>query len=173
MAPEVTSGGRVSFRKRLSVLEAPAPWTVVFIRLLVGGVFLSEGIQKFVYPAELGAGRFVKIGIPWPAVTGPFVATAETLCGALIIAGIGTRLAAAAMLVNISVALVSTKVPILLGEPLGPFSLARLPRYGLFSALHEARVDLSMWLGSLFLVLTGAGRISLDAFLPGRRGNPQ
>ena len=58
-------------------------------------MFLSEGIQKFVYPAELGAGRFVKIGIPWPDVMGPFVATAETVCGALIIAGLFTRFAAA------------------------------------------------------------------------------
>jgi uncharacterized membrane protein YphA (DoxX/SURF4 family) len=147
---------------------------VVLVRLLVGGVFLSEGIQKFFYPAELGAGRFLKIGIPWPDVMGPFVATAETVCGALIIAGVFTRVAAAVMLVNISVALLSTKVPILLGEPLGPFSLARLPRYGLLSALHEARTDLSMWLGSLFLVLTAAGRISLDALLSGRRtGSPR
>ena len=77
------------------------------------------------------------------------------------------------MLVNISVALLSTKVPILLGEPLGPFSLAKLPRYGLLSALHEARTDLSMWLGSLFLVLTAAGRISFDTLLSRRRDSPQ
>lgn len=169
MSPEMTSRRRDSLRGRVPALDVPAPWTVVFIRLLIGGVFLSEGIQKFVYPAELGAGRFLKIGIPWPDVMGPFVATAETVCGALIIAGLFTRVAAAVMLVNISVALLSTKVPILLGEPLGPFSLAKLPRYGLLSALHEARTDLSMWLGSLFLVLTAAGRISLDSLLSRRR----
>ena len=79
MRREMTAQRRDFVRGRLPALDFPAPWTVVFIRLLVGGVFLSEGIQKFLYPAELGAGRFLKIGIPWPAVMGPFVATAETI----------------------------------------------------------------------------------------------
>lgn len=91
------------------------------------------------------------------------------MCGVLIILGLLTRLAALVMLVNISVAIVSTKLPILLGHPVGPFSLAKLPRYGFWSAVHEARTDLSMWLGSLFLVLVGAGALSLDAFLARRR----
>lgn len=152
-----------------SLLQTRAPAPVVLIRLLVGGVFLAEGIQKFLYPAELGAGRFARIGIPSPDVMGPFVGGAEIMCGVLIILGLLTRLAALVMLVNISVAIVSTKLPILLGHPVGPFSLAKLPRYGFWSAVHEARTDLSMWLGSLFLVLVGAGALSLDAFLARRR----
>jgi uncharacterized membrane protein YphA (DoxX/SURF4 family) len=147
------------------LLESSAPSAVVLIRILVGGVFLAEGIQKFLFPDELGAGRFAKIGIPWPHLTGPFVATVETLCGALLIAGLLTRVAAAILLVNISVALISTKVPILLGHGFGPFSLPKLPRYGFWSMAHEARTDFAMWLGSLFLVLTGAGKISADALL--------
>jgi uncharacterized membrane protein YphA (DoxX/SURF4 family) len=129
---------------------------IILIRLMVGIVFLSEGIQKFLYPAELGAGRFAKIGIPSPALMGPFVGVAEIVCGILILLGFFTRLAASVMLINISVALLSTKVPILLGRAVGPFSLPKLPRYGVWSSLHEARVDLCMWLGSLFLILVSA-----------------
>jgi uncharacterized membrane protein YphA (DoxX/SURF4 family) len=133
--------------------------------LLVGGVFLAEGVQKFLYPAELAAGRFAKIGIPWPNFFGPFVGVMETLCGAMLIAGLLTRVASAVMLVNISVAILSTKVPILLDHGFGPFSLPKLPRYGFWSMAHEARADFSMWLGSLFLMITGAGAVSLDALL--------
>jgi len=136
--------------------------------LLVGVVFLTEGIQKFLFPGELGVGRFTKIGIPWPDISAPFVGAAETICGALLIVGLLTRAAAAVLLIDISVAIVSTKVPILLGHGFGPFSLPKLPRYGFWSMAHEARVDFSMWLGSLFLIITGAGRLSLDALLAQR-----
>jgi putative oxidoreductase len=139
---------------------------IILIRLMVGIVFLSEGIQKFLYPVELGAGRFVKVGIPSPELMGPFVGVAEIVCGTLILLGLFIRLAAAVMLINISVALLSTKLPILLGRAVGPFSLPKLPRYGVWSSLHEARVDLCMWLGSLFLILvsakTRAGRVKDD-----------
>jgi uncharacterized membrane protein YphA (DoxX/SURF4 family) len=151
-----------------SLLRTTAPSSVVLVRLLVGGVFLAEGVQKFLYPAELGVGRFVRIGIPWPEVMGPFVGSAETVCGALIIFGLLTRYGALTMLINISVAIVSTKLPILLGHAVGPFSLTKLPRYGAWSAIHEARTDVCMWLGSLFLVFVGAGLFSLDALLAGR-----
>jgi len=83
----------------------------------------------------------------------------------MVIAGLWTRVAAAALLIDISVAILSTKIPILLGRGFGPFSLPKLPRYGFWSMVHDARVDLSMWLGSLFLIITGAGEASLDARL--------
>jgi putative oxidoreductase len=146
--------------------EAPASWPVILIRLMVGIVFLSEGIQKFLYPAELGAGRFAKIGIPSPELMGPFVGVAEIVCGTLILLGLFTRLAAVVMLINISVALLSTKLPILLGQVVGPFSLPKVPEYGLWGSLHEARADLCMWLGCAFLIAVGGGTRSLDA----RRG---
>jgi uncharacterized membrane protein YphA (DoxX/SURF4 family) len=150
------------------LLRTSAPGAVILIRLLVGGVFLAEGIQKFLFPGGLGVGRFRKIGIPWPDVSAPFVGAAETICGALLIVGLLTRVAAVMLLIDISVALASTKVPILLGHGFGPFSLPKLPRYGFWSMAHEARVDFSMWLGSLFLIITGAGRLSLDALLARR-----
>ena len=37
---------------------------VLLILILVGWVFLSEGIQKFLFPDSLGVGRFIKMGIP-------------------------------------------------------------------------------------------------------------
>jgi putative oxidoreductase len=147
---------------------ATAARAVFLIRLMVGGVFLAEGVQKFLYPAELGAGRFAKIGIPWPEISGPFVGGIEIVCGAAVLLGWMTRAAAAVLLIDISVAILSTKIPILLGRGLGPFSLPRLPRYGFWSFIHEARVDFSMWLGCLFLVLAGPGGISLDARLARR-----
>ena len=150
------------------LLRTSAPRAVILIRLLVGAVFLTEGIQKFLFPGELGVGRFAKIGIPWPDVSAPFVGAAETICGALLIVGLLTRAAAAVLLIDISVAIISTKVPIFLGHGFGPFSLPKLPRYGFWSMAHEARVDFSMWLGSLFLVITGGGRLSLDVLLARR-----
>ncbi len=149
------------------LLKTNAPAATVIIRLMVGGVFLVEGILKFLYPGELGAGRFAKIGILSPEVMGPFVGGIEIVCGALVIIGLLTRFAAIPLLIDISVALVSTKMPILFGQGFWGFSLTKLPRYGLLSMLHEARTDLCMWLGLVFLLMVGAGRKwSLDARLP-------
>jgi putative oxidoreductase len=159
------SGRSPSAKGPSRLLGTSAPAAVILVRLLVGGVFLAEGIQKFLFPDELGVGRFAKIGIPRPDVTAPFVGAAEIVCGALVILGLFARPAAAALLVDISVAIVSTKVPILLGHGFGPFTLPKLAHYGFWSMVHEARVDFCMWLGSLFLIIVGAGRASFDALL--------
>jgi len=142
---------------------------VILIRIVVGGVFLSEGIQKFLFPNELGAGRFVKIGIPAPGVMGPFVGTVEIVCGSLIILGLLTRLAAIPLIIDMCVALISTKLPILLGHGFWRFSLSKLPSYGFWSMVHEARVDFAMLLGAIFLLIVGAGAWSLDARLASRK----
>jgi putative oxidoreductase len=149
-----------------TTMRTAAPAATILVRLLVGGVFFTEGIQKFLYPAELAAGRFAKIGIPMPETMGPLVAGVETICGALIILGLLTRLAAIPLLANISVAIVSTKIPILLGSGFWGFALTKLPRYGFLSMMHEARTDFCMWLGLVFLIIVGAGwRWSFDARL--------
>ena len=126
--------------------SSQTPAAVVLIRLLVGAVFFLEGIQKFLYPEALGAGRFAQIGIPAPAVMGPLVGAVETICGALVLVGFRARLAAILLLINISVAILSTKIPILLGHGFWTFTLAKLPRYGFLSMMHEARTDFSMLL---------------------------
>lgn len=129
---------------------------------MVGAVFLSEGIQKFLFPAELGAGRFEKIGLPNPEFLGPFVGSFEMICGLLILFGFLTRFGAIAMLINISVAIISTKIPILLGTDLGIFQVGKFDTYGFWSMAHEVRTDYCMWLGSIFLIIKGGGKWSVD-----------
>jgi putative oxidoreductase len=145
-----------------SILFTRAPAATILIRSLVGAVFFEEGIQKFLFADLLGAGRFARIGIPAPEVVGPFVGAVEVICGALILLGLLTRLAAVPLLINICVAIASTKVPILLGHGYWHFSLARLPRYGFWAMASEARTDVSMLMGLLFLLIVGGGRWSID-----------
>jgi putative oxidoreductase len=140
--------------KRLIGTDAPA--TIVLIRLMIGAVFLSEGIQKLLFPDQLGAGRFLKIGLPVPEVLGPCVGTFEIVCGSLVLLGLLTRLAAIPLLVIMAVALTTTKWPMLAAQ-------------GFWHMAHEARTDWSMALGSLFLLIVGAGPWSLDARLQSRR----
>ena len=137
----------------------------VLIRFVVGGVFLNEGILKFLYPAAQAAGRFAKIGIPYPDFFGPFVGTVETVCGFMVILGLLTRPAAIALFIDISVAIFTTKIPVLLGHGFLGFSLMNLPQYGFLSMVHEARTDFAMWLGLLFLLIAGPGRCSADALI--------
>ena len=132
---------------------------------MVGAVFLVEGILKFLHPDELGAGRFEKIGIPMPHAMGPFVAGVETVCGALLVIGLLSRWAAIPLLIDICVAILSTKIPILLGHGFSTFTLPKLSRYGFLSMMHEGRADFCMLLGLLFLLTSGPGCWSLDRWL--------
>jgi uncharacterized membrane protein YphA (DoxX/SURF4 family) len=138
------------------LLHSNAPATIILVRLMVGAVFLSEGIQKFLFPDQLGTGRFLKIGLPMPELLGPFVGTFEIVCGSLVLLGLITRLAVIPLLVIMAVALVTTKWPILLNQ-------------GFWAAAHEARTDWSMFLGALFLLIVGAGPWSLDTLVASRR----
>jgi len=134
------------------LLASNSSGAVILIRLIVGGVFLSEGIQKFLFPAALGVGRFEKIGIPAPQVMAPFVGVVEILGGVLLLVGFYTRLAAIPLIINMLVAISTTKIPILLKD-------------GFWAMAHEARVDFAMLLGSIFLLIEGAGSRSLDGLL--------
>ena len=142
-----------------------APRAVLLVRLMTGAVFFEEGIQKFLFADLMGVGRFARIGIPAPEAMGPFVGMVEIVCGALVLAGLLTRLAAIPLLADISVALLSTKIPILLGHDFLCFHVAKLARYGFWSMASEARTDFSMLLGLLFLLIAGAGSCSVDACL--------
>jgi uncharacterized membrane protein YphA (DoxX/SURF4 family) len=132
------------------IVSTDAPAAVTLIRLIVGAVFLSEGIQKFLFPDELGVGRFIKIGIPTPDVVAPFVGVCEIVCGVLVFIGLLTRLATIPLIIDMVVAISATKIPILL-------------KSGFWAMAHEARVDYAMLLGSIFLFLVGAGAWSVDA----------
>ncbi len=154
------------FRK---IIESHAPTSVILIRLIVGAVFVSEGIQKFLYADENGIGRFTGIGIPYPDLSAPFVGMVEIVCGAFILVGLMTRLAAVPLIINMIVAIVSTKIPILLGYGFWGFSLRKVSYYGFWGMAHETRTDWSMLLGSLFLLIVGAGKLSVDALLDKRQ----
>lgn len=144
----------MDFIKQLMRTDAPS--AVILIRLVVGLVFLSEGIQKFINPAEVGAGRFTKIGLPSPEILAPFVGTFEIVCGILITIGLLTRLSVIPTIIIMLVAISSTKIPILLDK-------------GFWAMAHEARTDWSMLLGSIFLLIVGAGAWSVDARLTERK----
>ncbi|HCY81847.1 MAG TPA: DoxX family protein [Xanthomarina gelatinilytica] len=123
--------------------------TTIIIRLMVSVVFLSEGIQKFLFPAIRGAGRFEKIGLSSPEFLGTFVGTFEIVCGALILLGLLTRLASIPTLVIMLVAMATTKSDVLAND-------------GFWAMMHGSRTDWAMLLGSLFLIIKGGGKWSLD-----------
>ena len=142
---------------------SPGASANILIRLVVGGVFLNEGILKFVDPATNAAGRFATIGLPRPELLGPFIAAVETLGGVLVILGLLSRWAALVLFIDISVAIVTTKIPVLLGHAYLGLTLMKLKTYGVLSMVHEARTDLAMWFGLLFLLVAGPGRWAFDA----------
>ena len=123
--------------------------TTIIIRLMVGAVFLSEGIQKFLFPDVLGAGRFAKIGLPSPEFLGGFVGTFEIICGSLLLLGLFTRIACIPLIITMLVAIGTTKADVLAKE-------------GFWEMLHGSRTDWAMLLGSIFLFIKGAGSFSLD-----------
>lgn len=147
------------------LLQTQSESTTIIIRIMVGVIFLSEGLQKFLYPAIRGEGRFEKMGFPSADFFATFVGVFEIVCGALILVGLITRGAAFAMLINMTVAIIVTKLPIAVGESFGPFVLRELRTYGFWSMAHEIRTDFALWLGSLFLIIKGGGNWSFDRTL--------
>jgi putative oxidoreductase len=132
-----------------TILRTNAPAATIVVRFLVGLVFFLEGIKKFLFAAQWGAGRFARIGIPHPQLTGPFVGAVEIICGLLLLMGLLARLASLLLLIDISVAILTTKIPLLL-------------RSGFWPMEAEARTDYAMLLGLIFLLIVGAGSVSLD-----------
>ena len=147
--------GRVPLREmrwRDWIFDVSAPRAVVLVRLLIGWVFFTEGVQKFLFWVALGVGRFERIGIPSPHFSAPFVGVVEIACGFLVMIGLLARLAAIPLVIDISVAIATTKIPM-------------LAKAGFWATMHEARTDFCMLLGSLFLMAVGSGPLSLDTTL--------
>jgi uncharacterized membrane protein YphA (DoxX/SURF4 family) len=113
-------------------------------------------MQKSLFPDQLGAGRFVKIGLPSPELLGPLVGAFEIGCGCLVLLGLLTRLAVIPLLVIMAVALITTKWPMLAAQ-------------GFWHMAHESRTDWAMTLGSIVLLVAGAGPWSVDAWLTSGR----
>ena len=126
---------------------------MILIRTIVGLVFLVEGLLKFLRPDALGAGRFAAIGLPAPHLLAPFVGGVEIVSGAAILLNFFAGDAAIFLLAVILTALISTKIPIMLGRPLGPFTLAKMNTYGWLTFFHEARLDLTMIFGLLAIAI--------------------
>lgn len=131
------------------IIRTDLSGTTILIRLMVGAVFLSEGIQKFLFADKLGTGRFAKIGLPNPEFLGPFVGSTEIICGTMVLLGLLTRLAAIPLLIIMLVAITTTKTSVLAND-------------GLWEMLHGSRTDWAMLLGSIFLIIKGGGKWSSD-----------
>ena len=139
------------------------PRSTLILRLMAGGVFLWEGILKFVY-ANQGIGRFTKLGMPLPHFTADFVACLEIVGGLLLLSGLLTRLIAIPFIVEMIVAILSTKISLYLGTSPLPLPAAP-PKVGMWAVLHEVRSEYAQLLTVLFLMINGPGRWSLDAVL--------
>jgi putative oxidoreductase len=139
------------FRKMLKTDNSN---TTILIRLMVGAVFFSEGIQKFLFPLANGSGRFEKIGLPMPEILGPFVGTFELICGALILIGLITRTAAIPLIIIMITAIWTTKVTLLNDQ-------------GFWEMAHAARTDWAMLLGGVYLLIRGGGAWSFDKGISG------
>jgi putative oxidoreductase len=131
------------------IINTDSSKTTIIIRLMVGAVFLSEGIQKFLFADTLGAGRFAKIGLPSPEFLGSFVGSFEIVCGALVLLGLLTRFASIPLIIIMLVAIATTKAEVLADK-------------GFWEMLHGSRTDWAMLLGSIFLLIKGGGFWSLD-----------
>jgi len=130
--------------------------TLILIRFVVGFVFLSEGIQKFIFPELRGAGRFESIGLPWPEFLGYWVASFEVLCGLAISLGFLTRLAVIPTIIIMLVAFATTKSQVFYDK-------------GFWELMHGSRTDWAMLLCSIYLLIHGSGKWSLDKILFGKK----
>jgi putative oxidoreductase len=136
------------------------PRSIALLRAMAGGVFLWEGILKFVY-ANQGVGRFTKLGFPFPAATATFVGTLEIVGGLLLLLGLLTRVAAIPFIVEMIVAMLTTKIALYLGHsPLPPPPSP--PFVGGWAVLHEIRSEYAQLLTVAFLLVNGPGRWSID-----------
>jgi putative oxidoreductase len=122
----------------------------IIIRVIVGLVFLSEGIQKFLFPESLGTGRFLQIGFSHPAFWAYFTGTFEIVCSLFILPGLCVRLFSIPLMIIMITAFITTKWPVLIEK-------------GFWAMAHEYRTDFAMTLLLLYLLIYGSGNWSIDS----------
>ena len=132
------------------IIKNKMEWGIMIVRFIVGLIFLSEGIQKFLFPELLGPGRFLKIGFSDPTFWAYFTGTFELVCSILIIVGLLTRLATIPLFIIMLTAFVTTKFPILIDK-------------GIWAMLHEYRTDFALTMLLVYLCIYGSGKWSLDS----------
>ncbi|MGC1389645.1 MAG: DoxX family protein [Bacteroidales bacterium] len=135
---------------RKNILSTGNDNRAFLVRFTVGLIFLTEGIQKYLFPDLLGTGRFLTIGFSHPAFWAYFTGTFEIICGAFIIIGFITRLASIPLIIIMIIAFISTKIPILVHKGIWPWA-------------HEYRTDFAMTLLLVYLLIYGAGNWSVDS----------
>jgi uncharacterized membrane protein YphA (DoxX/SURF4 family) len=129
---------------------------MILIRVIVGLAFLFDGVLKFARPGELGAERLAALGLPLPYQLAQAAGGIEIAGGAAILLNLYAGDAALVLLAITVSALIGTKIPILLGRPLGPFAPAKLDNYGWLSFFDAARADLCLAF-SLLAILIDSG----------------
>lgn len=120
-----------------------APYAAVLLRLAVGGVFLNHGIPKIARGVPAVAEMLHGIGFPFATVWAIIVIGVETVGAVCVMAGFLTRIWAACMAVEMTVAILAVRVA------------------------HHAGFELEAMLlaGALSLVLLGDGPIALGVRL--------
>ena len=134
------------------VIQTTDDKKIIIARLIEGLVFLTEGIQKYLFPDLLGPGRFLKIGFSNPDFWAYFTGIFEIVCGTLVIIGMLTRVASIPLFIVMVVAFITTKWPLLIGK-------------GFWIMAHEYRTDFAMTLLLIFLFISGGGKWSVDSVL--------
>ena|SRR5450631_27336 len=137
-------------QKKINIFRTIDDNRAVLVRMIVGLVFLTEGIQKYLFPQLLGTGRFVTIGFSNPSFWAYFTGTFEIICGGLILLGLISRLASVPLLIIMITAFITTKWPILVNKGFWPFA-------------HEYRTDFAMTLLLIYLIIYGSGGWSMDS----------
>jgi len=137
---------------QIIVFKTADDYRSILPRLIVGLVFLSEGIQKFLFPELVGAGRFGKIGFANPDFLAAFVASFEIACGILVLIGLAVRVSVIPLLIIMITAITTTKIPILLEK-------------GFWQMAHDSRTDFAMTLLIIWLIIYGAGKLSVDCLI--------
>lgn len=132
------------------IFHTDADNKAVLVRITVGLIFLTEGIQKYLFPDLLGTGRFLTIGFSDPSFWAYFTGTFEIVCGTLVLLGLLTRLASVPLIIIMITAFITTKIPILINKGIWPWA-------------HEYRTDFAMTLLLIYLLIYGAGGMSIDS----------